>query len=164
MAECYYMVGRRILGHRPLFPKLRAAALSRKGLLHVRDVWLPGINHFVFSKSVATRFGLLLHEFNSWELLCQRMLLLGQRFLIQRNAYPDKEEWIGFYTLPFNPTSLWVAQGGTIPAARLSSQLQVLLVPPNVDLFIVFAKSKTLSLALTIPSEVQAFVEQTQVV
>jgi hypothetical protein len=92
----------------PLFSRLRAAPLSRQGLIHVRDAWLPENNSFVSSGVAAARFGLQPQEFATWETLCQRLLMHGQHFLIQRSVHPEKEEWLRFYASPLDSILQWV--------------------------------------------------------
>jgi hypothetical protein len=149
----------------PLFSKTKATALSKRGLQWIRDIWDSGSNQFLSNDIIAEWFGLLPHEFDVWNTLCNRLLMQGQRFLIQRSPRPIKEEWIGLYVSPGDHVPRWVTQGGLIPAAHINSQVQVLHIPAGTELFSIQQTSWTLS-PMTVPwsEDAAVFVDRVRIV
>jgi hypothetical protein len=46
---------------------------------------------------------------------CAALLVVGQRFLIQRSLRPKEYDWVGLYNSPTTEFSLWIIQGQALP-------------------------------------------------
>ena len=141
IVECIILVGSQNCS---TWAIIWVVAMSRRGFLYVHDAWVASANTFISSADVVVRFGLQRLGFPAWDALCHRLLLQGQRLLIQCKSSLEKKEWIGLYADPGDPFPLRVTQGASNPICSVGhppvgspnpSRLQPLHGPSQVPNF-----------------------------
>jgi hypothetical protein len=129
----------------PEFPSKRAAALDRKGLQFIRDVWNHETNNFKPSEEVGETFGFSQDEYGYWATLCRHLLVLGNRLLIGRSNRISGDEWVGIYDSPNDIKPTCVLQGGSIVSIQHVDEKKVVTLLAEAWTYSVMPNSNILA-------------------
>jgi hypothetical protein len=129
----------------PEFSKTRGAALARRGLRSVKDVWSQQHRRFWTNEEVNLNFGLRVIEYMSWEAICTRIATFGENFCVRRTNRHDPEEWLGIYPNPDDSLPVKVIQGRSLVSGYLNAGWQRLELERGAKSYSVLPSSRMLA-------------------